>query len=303
MFAVHAVVGVGIERARRARVGVALQVARRHERRARCRGAECAVDHVVGGVGVHACGAGEAERPRVGEHEPPVQRELLVLVGAVGGLVAQPRHDDVERVVGCPPVDPLGEVDREPDRLGDLHVVEPHLGEPDRVGPLGLERWYRRGERPDREPVHVGVGERHDLAGRGQRLGPEVDGDRRAAVHLHRHLGEHPVTRTVLGLHERDVVGAGGAVGHQHELGAGRIGATDTPRGAQIVVEGACGAVLGAGDAAVLRRVDGAPVLLDDGARVVAGSRGTRRAGSRGRSGRAGSGRRARSRPCCRGST
>ena len=96
---------VGIERTRRARVGVALQVARGHEGRARCGGAERAVDHLVGGVGVHACGAREAERPRVGEHEPPVQRELLVLVGAVGGLVAQARHHDVERVVGRPPVD------------------------------------------------------------------------------------------------------------------------------------------------------------------------------------------------------
>ena len=92
-------------------------------------------------------------------------------------------------------------------------------------------------------------------------------------VHLHRHLGEHPVTGTVLRLHQGDVVGARGPVGHEHELGAGGVGTAHAPRGPQVVVEGACSAVLGAGDAAVAGRVDGAAVLFDDGARVVAGTR------------------------------
>ncbi len=197
--------------------------------------------------------------------------------------------------------DAPGQVDREAHGFGDLHVAELDFGESDGVGERRVDGRGARREGPDLEPVDVGLGEGHDLSGRREGRGPEIHGDGRPVVDPDGHAGQDPVPGTILRLHEGDMVGARAVGGAQDELLTGRVRATDSPRGAEIAVEGTRGPILGSAGAAVRGRVDGAAVLLDDRPSVVIGSPGTRRDGSPRCSGRETSGPRARSRPCCHG--
>ena len=68
-------------------------------------------------------GAREEERPRVGEHEAPVEEQFFV--EAAGGVVAQAGEHDVEAVAVGGSAGALGEVEGQPHGLADSRVPKP----------------------------------------------------------------------------------------------------------------------------------------------------------------------------------
>ena len=116
-------------------------MSRRGERRARRGRAEQGVEQRVGCIRVDARRALDAELPVVGQHEPAVEGELLVVPVATAGLVPESRQNHVEAVAVRRLADAARRVDGQPHGLTHLHVVEEHLGEPDRV----LRRSVSRG--------------------------------------------------------------------------------------------------------------------------------------------------------------
>ena len=168
---------------------------------------------------------------------------------------------------------PCREVDGEAHRLRDLHVAQPHLGEPDGVGAGEVTA----GRRAGRQRLHLetadGAGrEAHDLTLRRQRLGPEVDGDGRARVEREAHAGDPAVAYAGPGLHERHVIGTHRLRRPQHQPLARRVAAAGhPPRGLEVAVDCVHGPVLRrvAVEVAVARCVDRPTLLLGEGPRRV----------------------------------
>ena len=208
----------------------------------RRRGAEQRVERGTGRVRIQASGAGERERPAVGQQEPPVERGLLVLAAVGGGLLAEAGQDDGERVpvgAGCRP-DGRGPRGAGPSRRpgADRHRDGSRRTRP-RSASRGSNGGWCRSVMSIRRLRTAVAGNVTRLARLGERRVAEGHVARRTAVHRDVDARDPPVAGEAEGLDQVHVVGTYRVVGPDPDPAADRVGSAHAPGRGGVAVEGA----------------------------------------------------------------